>query len=151
MCGHNGSWTMATRRQGRDEGESNQLLGRNRGRDWAVPELPESLEPGWIGVACKRWMAFPWITHIRLKEHLGRKMVRGNTRVCTLTPFFPLSSCRSLRTTSAQVDNLAHLGSKSEFIEKVQMQEENVVFGINHSKKQHGLSFEGRRWCYFMF
>ncbi len=33
-------------------GESNQLLGRNGGRDWAVPELPESLLGVWMD--CRR-------------------------------------------------------------------------------------------------
>lgn len=53
-------------------------------------------------------------------------------------------------TTLVQVDNLAHLGSKSELIEKLQMQKENTFFVINHSLKQHALNFEGPCWWFFM-
>lgn len=37
---------------GRDGGESNQLLGCNGGRDWAVPELPGSRLEVWIDWQC---------------------------------------------------------------------------------------------------
>ncbi len=53
-------------------------------------------------------------------------------------------------TTSVQVDNPAHLGSTSEFIEKLQKQKENTFFKINHSLKQHALNFEGPCWWFFM-
>lgn len=36
--------------------ESNQLLGCNGGRDWAVPELPESLVAVWMDWRCLREM-----------------------------------------------------------------------------------------------
>lgn len=52
-------------------------------------------------------------------------------------------------TRSVQVDNLAHLGSKSEFTEKLQMQKENICFEINHSLKPLTLNFEEQCWCFF--
>lgn len=83
------------------------------------------LESGWIGSAYKRWMVLPWITHIRLKKHLGRKMVRNKAGVCACA-IISHNDCSTLRTSSVQVDNLAHLGSKPELIEKLQMQKENI-------------------------
>lgn len=93
------------------------LLGCNGGRDWAVPELPESLVGVWMD-----WQVLQEIDDVPMNNSSKSKgtwaekcsEVRHGGVVC----YFSHTSRKPLRTISVEVDNRAHLGSKFQLTEK---------------------------------